>query len=183
MKIEYNVSNDDYLQFLLFTASQSKAIKSKRMRSWLVVPVIYMIIAVVFYFLYGGLSNYYVIAFAAISLLWLAVYPVYQRWLYKRHYRKFINKNYSHRVERINTLELKGKDIFLNDGVNESRFALSEIVNVYRTAAYIFPMIKGNLGIIIPRSQLNEKVLEKFVKALSKSSGVAVTDLEDWKWK
>lgn len=183
MKIKYAISDEDYLQYLLFTASESREIKIKRMKSWLIVPVIYIIIAVVFFFLYDGFFNYYVLAFTAIALVWLAVYPRYQKRLYVRHYRKYVNKNYLHRTGRINVVELKGKNLYVNDGVNESRFALSEFVSISETRDYIFPMMKSNLGMIIPKREVNKKELVKFVKAFSKSTGLKVKDKFDWKWK
>ncbi|GAA4125836.1 hypothetical protein [Flavobacterium chungbukense] len=67
MLISYQLDENDFLQYQLYTASKSERIKKKRLKSKIVIPIIYGLI--IAFDLYKGNTNS-AIVFLVMGILW-----------------------------------------------------------------------------------------------------------------
>lgn len=180
--ISYNVSPEDYLTYQLYMASKSKEIRTKRRRNWLLMPSIYLIFAVLAYFL--GKQKNIALVFSIMATLWLILYPLYTRWIYKDKFKKAIIKNNKEIFGKKVSLKIEDKFLFITDTVNSSKLKLSEITSIHEISSHIFLKLKKGSSIIIPKLELNNsKELSQMIHAVSKSTGVKIVKELKWKWK
>lgn len=92
MKVNYNLTEQDYINFNLYHLKNSKMGKKSLNMQRFLSPVIFMIVAYVFSTLGGMplLSTY--IVFIITSILWVAFYPKYFYGLITRNVKKMIKE-------------------------------------------------------------------------------------------
>lgn len=179
MNLEYSLDKEDYLQHQLFEASRSKRVRYRRLRSWLIVPVLYLVSGFLFYILKDIV---FLITFACISAVWLIFYPLFSRWQYKRHFSKYLDEHYKHRFNRSRQMSLAGGDLLVNDEVSEGKMQLSEIDFIYNLENYVYLHMKSGTTIILPKAKLDDNDLTQFVSRIEDQIGIKRESL-DWKWK
>ena len=177
MKLEYQIDEQDFLDFQLFTASQSDRIRRKMLNEQLLLTLIYAILAGSFYFFYNILLT---ISFGIISILCGLFYPKYFRWRYKRHYKTYIRDNYANEFGEFGHIEINDNTIFSKDKIGESTLNISEIKRVDETEKHFFVKITASTSLIIPKYKIpnSEEVRAKF-----ELLGFSVNKLVNNKWK
>ncbi|MDR2009904.1 MAG: YcxB family protein [Bacteroidales bacterium] len=177
MIIEFKTSEQDFLDFQLFTASQSDRIKRKMINGWIFLTLILGIISACFYFKYNIIMAVYFGIAAIVSGLF---YPMYFRWRYKKHYKTYIKENYSNRFEKTEYIEIKDEAIFMKDSTGEATLNISEIDKVDETEKHFFIKIKAGTYLIIPKYKIQnpDEVRDKF-----ESLGFTVNKITNIKWK
>ncbi len=177
MKIEYTISEDDFLAFQLFTSSQSERINKKKKKGRIFLTLTSLAIAMYFFFIHSILVAVYCLI---ISIFCALFYPKYFIWRYKKHYQNFIKESYSKRFGEKAEIELLTDSIRSKDKTGEGTINTSEIENVNETARHFFIKISTGLSLIIPKRDLNNSAE---VKAKFSSIGLTVTDFLSWEWK
>ena len=94
MTIEYQLNEQDFLDFQLFTASQSDRINKKKKNGWILLTIGSIVVSIYFYINQDIALTIY---FGLVALACGLFYPRYFRWRYKRHYKTYIKENYSKR--------------------------------------------------------------------------------------
>lgn len=177
MTIEYKVSEQDFLDFQLYTASQSERINKKKRNGWILLTVGSIAFAIFFYLQQDIILTIYL---ALVALACGLFYPKYFIWRYKKHYKVHIKENYSKRFGETEFLEIKEDAIFSKDKTGEGKINVSEIEKVDETNKHFFLKISTGFSLIIPKEGI-ENVDELRTKFLS--LGLAVNDMTNWKWK
>ena len=178
MKLEYLLTNVDFLEYQLYTSSKSKLHQKKRFRSRLIIPIIY--------FLFGlYLSNknddkLTLFLFAVVSILWFVFYPKYSKWKYKKHFKKHIEENYKNRINKSVEIIFDDEFIKAKDYTSESKINLSELKELIETKSHFFLKLQTDLSLIIPKHSIDNQ--EKFVKKVI-DYGTKYTDELSWVWK
>jgi hypothetical protein len=180
MKIEFTLDKEDFLTYQLFTASNSKTVKMRRMRSWLIIPVLYIITGILLYYV-DNITLLY--AFITIALLWLVFYPLYSRGLYRRHYAKHIDEHYKNRLGRSGVLSLDNDALSITDEGSEGRIKYTEIDAVTEIPDYFFVGLKSGMALILPKAKIGEPALSQIIETIIQKSGAPRNELPDWKWK
>lgn len=177
MTIEYQINEQDFLDYQLFTVSQSKSIKKKKRSSWIFLTTGTTATSVYFY-LNQDIALF--IYFGLVALIFGLFYPKYFKWRYKRHYTTFIKENYSKRFDQTVYLEICNDTIFAKDLTGEGRINISEIERIDETNKHLFLKISTGASLILPKKGLNN--LDD-VKERLQSLGLTIHNMENWKWE
>ncbi|MEM7575520.1 MAG: YcxB family protein [Bacteroidota bacterium] len=173
------LEQEDFLRYQLFTASQSKRIRQKRIRSWILLTVSFLVLGIVLIQDPNQSSSYY---FLALSIITLILYPIYQRWQYKRHYEKHIADNYANRIGIESELVFEDGLIISRGANQEGKIKLTEIQEINEISDNLFIKIKTGESIIIPSRIYEYGRLKEELNELIQLLGVSWNEYFDWKW-
>jgi len=177
MKLEFQIDEQDFLDFQLFTASQSDRIKRKMWNGWIFLTLGCGIAAGYFYFKDSiALAIYFGLAAIACELF----YPKYFRWKYKKHYKNYIRENYSNRFNKQEYIEINNETIFAKDKVGESAINISEIERIDETEKHFFVKITTGVSLIIPKYKIQNP---NEVRAKFESLGFFINKVVNKKWR
>lgn len=180
MTIEFQLDEKDLLTHQLFMASKSKRIKKKRLRTKVLYPVAYLLLGA----LVALQGNYpLTILLFIIAVLWLTIYPLWERNHYIRHYKGFIKENFKDLMGRIITLEFHNDYILAKDNGSESKILTTELEEIHEIQGAIFLKLKGGQAFVLPKNKINN--VDNFlamIKDLSAQLKVNYNVDFQWKW-
>jgi len=148
--LEYALDERDFLTYQLFTASQSKRIRGKRARNYLLVPLLY---AATGYIVYRMGERFFFRVMLFVTVLWILGYPFYSHFLYKRHYKNYIRDNYKNRIGNTGFLELGDECIESRDSSGEGKLRYSEVEKILEISTHYFVGLKTPWGSSSPRTR------------------------------
>jgi hypothetical protein len=178
MKIEYTLTEEDFLEYQLYTTSMSKSITKKRLIAHFAVPMMYILIGVSVYF-YNNNSDVILICIF-LAALWLLIYPFYSKWKYKKSYLKHIKKNYTDRLDHVDALKLGNNAYFyVKEQGKEGKIKTSDVEKLIELKNHFFLQVKKGGAIIIPKNYvLNTESFKKIITDLN----IDYLNDTDWKW-
>ena len=182
MKIIYSCSKEDFLTYQLFQSNQNKRIKRKRLIDWLIVPVVFFTMSAIYYSSYRKIE-FTILLLAITGACWLFFYWYIQRWVWKRHYLKYVLERYSYDFDKPCTIEITDKYVLISDEKNKTKIDLTEIEIICELSDYYLASLKSKLTIIIPKKNIEKQLLIEFIKLLCEKTGKTVIDKTKWKWK
>lgn len=174
---EFQLAEEDFLAFHLYTASKSSRINRKKRNGRLYLVLGSLLIGTLFY-LGGNMTM--VVYFGAVALITSLFYPRYFQWRYKEHYRSFIRENYTKRFGMKETLEIGEDAIWSMDEVGESKIYLKEVEQVNETGRHFFMKLSTGVSLIIPKGELDDPEL---LRTTFESLGLPVHSDLDWVWR
>lgn len=181
MQIKYQMDENDFLTYQLYTASTSSMVRIKRMKNKVIVPVMYILFSL--WFVYQ--KQYYVtLIFVAMSILWFIFYPVYERQRYVKHYLKFIRENYTKKFERLAHLSIDNDFIITHDEATETKVMTSEIEEINEIPQAVYIRLKTAQSYILPKNKITniEEVIQE-LKSLASTLNIGYNTYPDWEWK
>jgi hypothetical protein len=181
MTLEYSLTENDFLQHQLFIASKSNRTRKKRIKSWMIISAVTILLPLFFYQQHNKFMFYCTLVLAAYTIL---LYPRYLRSHYKNHYKKFIADEYKNRVGVKSAISFKDDHIVLVDRTGESKINLSEIATIHETGAYIYVRMKMGDTLIIPKSAM-ENVPASVMEFNNLADRLNIKFIEElnWKWR
>jgi hypothetical protein len=177
------LDENDYLTYQLYTASKAPRIKKARTRGWIITTLASLCMAYLFFENYNDLLAYYFLIAAGVSLIF---HPLYSRWRYKRHYRKYIEDNYKNRIGQECALEITDDVIITKDKTGEGRINTTEVEEINEIKDFYFIKIKTGVSLIIPKLKTDTKdlaVIENGLKQLAEKKGIKWNVELNWKWR
>lgn len=178
MEIGYTLDEDDFLQYQLYTSSKSKTIKRRRLIMWALIPVLYLALALYNY------ANKNELLFPVIllifTILWFIFYPIYSKFRYKKHYKKYVQTNYKTRFFKPVELNINSNYIEAKDFTGESKINISEIEYLVELKDQFLLHVSSNASIIIPKRDLQE--IDDFKNEFKKLN-IPIREELNWKWK
>lgn len=177
MKIEYTLKEEDFLEYQLYVTSLSKAITKKRLIAHFAVPVLYVVLAIGFY-LYNNNQNAVLIC-VFLAAIWLLIYPFYSKYRYKRFYLNHIKKNYTDRLDHVDSIRLGNKNyIYITEQNKDGKIAIKDVDKLVELQHHFFVLMKAGGAIILPKSYiLNTENFKKEMATLD------ISYLDDTKWR
>jgi len=174
------LDKDDFLRYQLYTASKSKRIRNKRIRTWILLTVSFLVLGLAMRQNTDRFLSYYFIGFSIITLIF---YPIYQRRQYKKHYEKHIKENYANRIGVESELGFEDGFIVSVGDNQEGKIKLTEIQEINEISENLFVKIKTGESVIIPSRFSEYDNLKKQLIDLVEPLGVVWNNQLDWKWK
>ena len=174
MKIQYQIQEEDFFAYQIFTASQSKRIKRLRLRGKFVMLALCLVGMWVFYF-DNALMTFY---FAGVFLLVLFGFGKYFNWRHKRHYRAHIKEHYAGRFGLEESLVLKDDVVISKNKLGESALNISAFEKISETRSHLFLHLSTGNTLIIPT---HAQGVQAFKQNLV-DKGVRVESCFDWKF-
>lgn len=123
--------------------------------------------------------------FFSFGILWLFLYPVYQRWLYVRHYTRDIKEHYNPNKLTNITLDIADTHLQLNDQMGVSNVNTNSISSLSElpTAFYIH-FADINQTLIIPKREIPDiSQLKNRLQQLAETLNIDYNHYVDWEWK
>jgi len=181
MIVRYRVTADDLLTNQLYYAATSEHIRKKRKRNRIMVPLFYLVIAIISFTLAKPFMS---IAFVVIAVLWYLFYPLRERRIYIRHFKNFIAERMKGLDDQEASFQITDEYILGQDGTTEIKMATSEIINMIELPTLILLRLKGGQSILFPKAQLQDvNALRERLKTLATKLGIAYESKPDWIWK
>lgn len=177
MKINYKLTNKDFLEYQLYTSSKSELLKKRRFRFQIVIPLIYVLFGLYFAFING--DNIIGIVFAGIGILWFALYPIYSKWRYKKYYQKHVEENYKNRINIPIEIDFDENSVIAKDFTTESKIKGTELKELIETKNHFFIKLATDLSLIIPKHSIED--LTEFKKRVTEL-GAEYVDERNWEW-
>ena len=181
MKINYQLTAEDYLKFQLYTASRSKQVKVRRMLTRIVWPLVFIAIGI-----YFAVESVWAGAgiMAGIALIWFFVYPMYSRYFYKSHFRKEIKEKYSENLGKELSIEVRSGDLLLTALQGQRVIKYSSITEINDLGShYLILFDTGTVAVLPIGREVGRNVWDDFIKQLALKSGKSIYDKKDWEWK
>ncbi|MDR1452721.1 MAG: hypothetical protein LBJ25_01920 [Candidatus Margulisbacteria bacterium] len=177
MRLQTELSKNDYLQYQLYMASKRKSTRKERIKSQILVSLFLCITG----FLLASVNRNknYLIAFGLASIISFIVYPFLLRSFYKRHFANFINENYGNKTGRPEILEIKNGCILLKDNKSETKLKIKEIQEIVEISTNYFIMIDSTAAIILTKN----KATSDFINNLHEKHNLKYSSELNWRWK
>lgn len=180
MTLNFIITEEDYLQSRLFISSKNKTVKRARKRNWLILSGAFFIASLISFLPDDRFLGYY---FFIIAILTLLFYPKYQKRVYKRHYKKFVNENLSHHFNQSATITFNTDSVEMTDKTGYTQMKLTEIDQVTEIEKYFYLRTKSNQYLIIPKDRLSElDNVRSFFVSLAKQLNIEFITELNWKW-
>jgi len=114
----------------------------------------------------------------------LALYPLYSRWRYKRHYLKFIRDTYKNRFGEKSDLEFTADTIEVKSKTGEVKINKSEISEINEIRDYYFIRAKSGETIIVSKTKSdNLQKIKDEINVMVATLGIKQNIELNWKWR
>ncbi len=178
MKLNYQLSNSDFLEYQLYTSSKTKMQNKKRFRTRIFIPLIYIGLALYFYLNSG--NSVTAVIFSGVAVLWFFLYPTYSKWRYKKHFRKHVEENYKNRINKPAEISFNENSLTAKDLTSESKIDGTELKELIETKNHFFIKLATEVSVIIPKGSIENQI--EFKKVVTDLGAIYVDEL-DWVWK
>lgn len=161
MEINYNLTEQDFLDFNSYHAKQSPAIKRSILKQRLMGPVIFLIAAFLAIRRSDVQQSYWITLFGITSILWFIFYPKYFYWEISRRTSKTLKKKENAKVLGEKTIRLasgKLKEIGID---NEEIASLDSIEKIEETEKHLFIYISPVSAFIVPIEAFEDRESKK----------------------
>lgn len=171
MKINYELTEEDYLNFNLFHAKNSKATRKALNAQRFLSPLIFLTMA----FIFSGVGNipllYPVIIFSLISILWIVFYPKYFYSHILRHTKKMLEEGKNDGLFGKGTMILSDEGIVDSTFNGETKVNWAGIKKIEEDNDYFFIYNSAVAAYILPKGMLTnvEEVRNYVTEKISKS--------------
>lgn len=160
MKLQYSLTENDFLQYQLYTSSKNK---SRTKQILLLVVVVILINA---YYCYRLITEG---NFSFLFLVWTAILlvliPIYMRWRFINHFKNFIKKNYKERIGIVSEINFKENDVEISSPIASTNIYNDSFSEFIEIKDYYFLKLKTGEGLIVPKRILNNQ--EGFIQHLN----------------
>jgi len=178
MKVNYQLTNSDFLEYQLYTSSKSELHKKRRFRSRIIIPIIYLLFGL--YLANKNENSGIGIMFGGIGIGWFAFYPVYSKWRYKRHFKKHVEENYKNRINKPVEIDFDENSVNAKDFTSESKIKGTELKELIETKNHFFIKLRTDLSLIVPKHSIENEL--EFKKRITELGAEYINEL-NWEWK
>jgi hypothetical protein len=169
MKINYELTKDDYIQYNIFHLSYSKTAKNAMLLQRFLVPIMFMLLS----FLFSRVSEIplwlWLVCFSIASIVWVIAYPKYIRSIIRKRASKMLNEGRNTGMLGKQSIELTEDGIVKTNESSESKSKWNIVENIVETKDYIFIYISAVMAYVIPtRAFSDNEEKGNFVNTLNK---------------
>ncbi|WP_394883872.1 YcxB family protein [Clostridium tertium] len=150
MKLKYNLTEEDYINFNIAHMKNSKSLKRTMMINRFLIPLIFLVMP----FVLDEISNisfwYWAVIFVLTYILWVVLY---EKNVYKiniKRIRKMLEEKRNESLIGERILEIDGENIRIISDSGENIIYIKSIKNIIENDEYIFIYINSISAIIIP---------------------------------
>lgn len=180
MEFNYNLDENDFLEYQLYSASKSKNIRVQRRKSLIIVIAIFFLL---FVFLYTSTKQFPILPLVGYIIL-IVIYKFYESYRYKNHYKKYIKENYKDRIGLNSKINFEYDQITDESKLGESKIKYASIKEINEIKNYYFLKLITGQSLIIPKKEITNPVefKSKMNHIISKYGIIENSDL-NWKWR
>lgn len=168
MKIEYNLTENDYINFNIFHMKNSKTLKRTIMINRFLVPLIFLAMPFILNYMSDIPFLYWAISFILVYILWVSLYEKYVYRINRKRIKRILEEKSNEGLIGERVLEIDGENIKITNDSGESKFYIKSIKNIIEDKEYIFAYINSVSAIIIPLQAFKDNEdKERFKKLLN----------------
>lgn len=161
MEIEFELREEDYINYNLDHANKSPSIRKSIMIQRLFGPIVFIFAA----FLVSRYSDiplwYWMSLFWITSIVWLVFYPKYANWEMKRRLKKMLKEGSNKNLFNRRLLTITDKGIRQISSSDESFISWENIVSIDESNNYIYIYHSSVSANIIPKRVFEDEEEEK----------------------
>jgi hypothetical protein len=176
MKIAYNLTAEDFLEFNLYTASKSE-INIKKQRNGMIILLVMIAIMSVYLIVDKNYETLIYPALLAITVLFF--YKKFFKWKLKSGYKKYVASVHADQLDKEESIEIKKKSIYIKNQSGEGSIENNDVVELIEISTLFMLLLKSGTSIVIPKRDLEN---EAELTASIKNSGINFRQELDWKW-
>jgi len=181
MKFELTLNEEDYLIQSLYAASKSELVRKRRRTTLMLLGFAFSLMALSSYL--GNDLSFTWWDFLIMGLILIVCYPLYQRILYLRHYRKSVAETYKNRFGKSSQLEFRGDQLLTSDYVGDSKLNLGQLEQVYEIGLYFFLKFKSAEVLILPKDRIPMEDFKAVLNQLIDKYHLPYTQELNWKFR
>ena len=168
MKIKYNLTENDYINFNICHMRNSKALRKTIMINRFLVPLIFLLMPFILYNISDIPFSYWAITFILIYILWVSLYEKYVYRINRKRIKRMLEEKSNNGLIGERILEIDEENIKITNNSGESKFSIKTIKDIIEDKEYIFIYINSVAAIIIPLEVFKDKEdKERFKKLLN----------------
>jgi len=182
IELNYNLSEEDFLNLQLFQASTNEHLKKQRVKEKYRMLGIFALFTIVLFI--DDSFSFYAYFFLASFVLFFVIYPWWAPWFYKRMYKRQIAQQFKEIFPYFTRVTLDEKTIDIVSPKGNSHFPITDIKSIAETGDYFYLSIGNFIVLIIPKKQLNDlnTVKDKLLR-YNTTAGIPYSSQLNWKWK
>ena len=168
MKIDYQLTKQDFIDFNMNYMSNSKTVKKLFIAQRYIVPIIFLLIPFIMIRSMSIPLGYWVNLFLLGYMLWVIFYPKYFKWTSSKGILKMLDESENADMLGNRSLTLTEKGIIELSTLSESKADWSAIEKITQTEKYIFIFFSSVAAYILPvRVFKDENEKKKFIMKLN----------------
>lgn len=151
MKITYILEEYDYLTFQLFYAKHAPKFRNKRRNGWVILTLLPLILAGVFY----AEDNLNAVAYCLVMAVLTGIgYPRLFDWKQKKNFVKFVQIAFKDLIGQFATFEIHPKHVLIKNKTGSGKLKFSELEGINETSSYFYVATLEGHTIIIPKKAI-----------------------------
>ena len=181
MKLNYQLTEEDYLQFCLFTTSQNLTLRDAKRRTLFLLILMFSLGSVWIYFRHHSL---FFITFSVTGILYCVFYYFYgYRSVFKRVYKKNVKRLFKEKIGMEFSVVSDNELITILSNQTKLEINLTNVDFIEEIADYYFIKLKTSDRIIIPKRIFeNGTNSEASLRNFAKQNNITIKQLLDWKF-
>ncbi|ALS79566.1 hypothetical protein AUO94_13445 [Planococcus kocurii] len=154
MEITYDVTEEAYIDFNLYHAKNSKTLKKTMTMQRVLVPIIYLVMAVVLSFVLDIPILFMVIPFLIIGILWAIFYPKYFYRHIQKSSKKLLREGKNEGVLGTHTMIFTEAGLREVSATGEKLVSWAGIEHIGEDASNLYLYNSGLSAFIVPKGKL-----------------------------
>ena len=177
MRLEFSLSENDYLTYNLYIISKNQK------RKWLPKLLGFLSLLIIIYTIFNFQNiNFPESIFPLLIFVFITFYVFFGKNRYlKKTLKSNIRKNYQKNIDRMILMDINEDFIIDKQGENETKTSVLELTEIISIPTLFLLKISENRAFIISKSQINIDEVECFLRELSNRLNVKY--IEDLKFK
>lgn len=169
MEIEFELLEEDYINFNINHAKQSPSLKRSLIAQRLVGPIVFLITPFIVIRFSAISIGYWMTVFSITSLIWLIFYPRYFDWEMRRRIVKMLQEGNNEHLFKKRKMVVTDKGITESSATGETNTKWNEVNKVDETSEYVYIYNSSISAYIIPKRIFkNKNTLKIFLEELLK---------------
>lgn len=180
MTYQYHLTQEDYLQNLLYLASTSPQMKKRLKRTRIILSVVFLLLGV-FVFQYSTWLGVLYMLFAVATWFF---YPKYLRSVHKRYYVKHIQNTYADQFETTLRLQPMSDHFLVASDDIESKISYNSIQEVIEFPEQLLIYLPSKQALILPKNRIeNWETLRIRIEEIIADLQLPYEQHAEWAWK
>lgn len=173
MKIEFNLTKDDYIAFNMHHIETSPTIRRSLLIQQYGVSVIFLIVPYFFSRISRAPMLASFIVYGAIFLAWILYYPKYFMHATKKRIIKLIDEGDNSAILGIHSITLTDEGIVQESRTGESKSTWGSVKRIDETSEHIYIFIGTVNAYLVPKRDFEGKIhMEAFIDMLREKTGL-----------
>lgn len=169
MRLEFELTQEDYINYHIAYSKKSPSIRRSIMIQRMFGPAIFIIAPFIVIKFSEIPLWYWIIIFGITSIAWFIFFPKYSNWDMKRRLKKMLKEGSNENLFNTRSVTLTESGITEASSIGQSKINWDKIVSLEETDDYIYIYISSVSAHIIPK-RVFENITEQrfFIEEISK---------------